>query len=131
MSEQHSRPGWPQTAGEVLAVDIPIVLTAADSHLFGVGMSQTDRDALNRRGLASLAQAWPAVLEQLARRFLQDAVASALPGYWLGRAERLEAIGTEWADGAAKSARRHAWLLATCGAPGDVLASVDDLLGVV
>ncbi len=44
--------------------------TLETAHLFGVGLSQTDLKASNQRGLAALAEVWPAVMQQLVRRFL-------------------------------------------------------------
>lgn len=105
--------------------------TLETAHLFGVGLSQTDLKASNQRGLAALAEVWPAVMQQLVRRFLQQALSEALPAYWLVRAERLEQVGTAWADAAARSCRAHAWLLATSGPSADVVASVDDVLGAI
>ncbi len=52
------------------------------------------------------------LLARVLVRATQQAFLEALPSYWLGRAEQLEAVGTSWADAAAANCRRHAWLLA-------------------
>lgn len=127
MTTQQSRPDLTGIETAADAYDTPI-LDAEHAHLFGIGMSQTERAALNRRGLASLREVWPAVLERMLRRFLQDAIASQLPGVTLKRAEELERVGTPWADAAAKALRRRAWLQATCGPTDDVMADVDAFL---
>ena len=122
-------PGGESRALESVAADS--ILDAEHAHLFGVGMSELGRRAAVRRGLASLSECWPQVVDQIARRAVQQALAEALPSYWLTRAERLEQVGTEWADGAAVACRRHAWILATEGLPPDLVAEVHDLLAVV
>lgn len=51
-------------------------------------------------------------VEQFSRRVLQDALAEALPAYWLRRAEVFDQVGTAAADEIALACRRHAELLA-------------------
>lgn len=108
------------------------VLPAELAHTYGVGgVSRTQANAAARRGLMALREAWPEVLAQMMRRALQQALQEAVPDYWIRRAEYLEQVGTEWADGAARNCRRAAWLLATEGLSDDVLAELDDFMAVV
>lgn len=130
MTGQQSRPGGrSQAASEVLAVDTFMV--AADAHNFGRGMPVSERRALARRGMAALKDALPDLVEQLARRCVQQAIEESLPTYWISRAERLEQIGTVWADEAAVACRRHGWLLATAGLPDDLEAELAEGLELV
>lgn len=102
-------------------------LDAEHAHEFGRGMSQAERDALNRQALRQLGDDLELMLRQAARRFVAETLTAAFPGTWLRRAEQLEAVGTPAADEAAKAARRHAWLLAG-GLPLDIVEEVDDFL---
>lgn len=78
MTGQESRPGGrSQAASEVLAVDTFMV--AADAHNFGRGMPVSERRALARRGMAALKDALPDLVEQLARRCVQQAIEESLP----------------------------------------------------
>lgn len=89
-----------------------------------------ERQVLARRGLASLAESLPEMWARIGRRAIQQAVYEALPTYWLVRAERLEQVGTPWADEAAANCRRHAWLLSQ-GLPDDLAAELDEVLDVI
>lgn len=130
MTGQQSRPNLAiGAAGD--AFDGKIILDAEHAHLFGIGVSQTERNALSRRGLASLAECWPQVVAQMAVRAAIQALTEALPLYWIRRSEELEQVHTAWADDAAMACRRHAWILTTEGLPPDLVAEVDDLLAVV
>ncbi len=97
------------------------------AHEFGVGMSQTEIRALNRRVLARLGDDLELMLAQAARRCVQQVFTEALPAVWLRRAEQFEAVGSTSADESAKTCRRHAWLLAE-GLPHEVAAELDDFL---
>ena len=113
------------------AFDDKAILDAEHAHLFGVGMSELTRRAVTRRALASLAQCWPQVVEQMARRSAQQAMVEALPTYFLRRAEELEQVGKVWADRTALACRRKAWIMATSGPSPDLVAEVDDVLDEV
>lgn len=129
MNEQRIGPGSATRADHEAdaAASLPSLLPADRAHLFGVGMPVTERRALSRRALVSLREALPDLVEQLARRCIQQAVEEALPTYWLSRAEALEAVGTPAADEAARQCRRHSWLLAQ-GLPDGIAAEVDEVL---
>lgn len=95
------------------------------AHLYGLaGRSATQAQDEARRGLQTLADAWPEVLAQMIRRALQQAFLEALPAYWLRRAEQMQEIGTPWGWEAAAACRRHAWLLATQGLSQDLDAEI-------
>lgn len=128
MTGQQSRPVVELAGREDLAADSN--LSADQAHLYGVGMSELARRAVARRGLASLAECWPQVVAQMARRSAQQAISEALPMYWTRRAEEMEKVGTAWADGAAVACRRKAWISATCGPSPDLVAEVDDVLDI-
>lgn len=129
MTTKQSRPGLgTEPTGNAYHHD-RMILPAELAHLYGVGgVSQTRVTAASRRGLVALRNAWPEVLTQMIRRAIQQAFQEALPAYWLRRSEQLAEVGTPWADAAALSCRRHAWLLAQ-GLPDDVLAEIDDVMG--
>lgn len=134
MTTQQSRPGggYPEPARDASLVAKSLaastrLLDAEHAHEFGRGMSQTERDALNRRALRGMGDQLELMLRQAARRFIAETLTAAFPSTWLRRAEQLEAVGTPAADEAAKAARRHAWLLAQ-GLPDDVASEVDEWL---
>lgn len=116
-----------ETAGSA-STALPSLPHEADN--FGRDMSQTQLRDLNARGLSSLSSVWPALVEQMLRRAIQQAFTEALPSYWLRRAEQLEAVGTAWAEGAAVACRRHAWLLSQ-GLPEQVADELNDWFGEV
>lgn len=130
MTGQRNRPAGDRAVPEAFRGATEI-LPIEQAHLFGVGVSQTERRALARRGLAQLRDVLPDLVEQLARRCVQQAIEESLPTYWLARAERLEEVGTPWADEAAVACRRHGWLLATAGLPADLEAELTEGLELV
>lgn len=129
-AEQRNRPGGRSQAAQESVADARTILPVDRAYEFGRGVSVTERRVLARRGLAQLRDVLPDLVEQLARRCVQQAVEEALPTYWLARAERLEQVGTAWADAAAIACRRHAWLLAQ-GLPAAMEAELTEALDLV
>lgn len=101
-----------------------------NAHEFGRGVSQVEVHRASARVLAQLVTD-PGFWDRVARRVILAAVAEALPSTYVRRAERLEQIGTAWADEAAMACRRHGWLLATAGLPDDLEAELTEALELV
>lgn len=95
---------------------------AEQAHLFGL-----DVDGYGcRRWARTLTNEQAAeMVQRFAVRCVQQAFEEALPVYWIRRAQELERVGTPWADATAVACRRHAWILATTGMPGDIAEAVD------
>lgn len=133
------RPGMVTRDGDATRCDASILpvrpLVAADfdastAHEFGVGFSAAAIAAANRRVLASMGENLELLLQQAARRFVEDTLQSALPATWLRRAEQFEQVGSESADAAAHQCRRHAWILASAESlAGDLSAEVAGFFG--
>lgn len=104
-----------------------------EADTFGKGISATEIKAANRRAFESInAQpgGWSEYTLAIARRLWEEAareaIAKALPGYWLTRAEEFEAAEA-W--DLARNCRRHAWLLSESDTPLEGVSEVSEVSG--